>query len=123
MKLEASQFRFLCPVFRQPQQRQQEDDNEQRHRQAQRVADDRSHYLADEAGRPIRPLPHSFFNRANGAENEPGQGDDPTGFENRGERADPEQASGPADNAGGDRHQRKRAAAHPQKKCDRFADR
>ena len=86
-----------------------------------RLADDRNNDFADDASGAFGPLVHPFFDRANGAEREPKQPDDPAGVENRGEQADVEKASRSANDAGRDRHQRERAAAHPKKKREWFA--
>src|SRR4029453_5312434 len=65
---------------------------------------------------------HSFFDRTNGAEHEPKQKYDPAGVEDRGEPAGPENASRTGRDAGYNWHEGEAAAAHQQKKRDRFAN-
>ena len=81
---------------------------------------DRNNYFSDNAAGAVGPLVHPFFDRENGAECEPEQGDDPARVKNRSEQPDVKDASRPADDAGGDRHQGKTAAAHPNEKRERF---
>ena len=75
------------------------------------------------AARAFGPLVHPFLDCANRAEHEPEQGDNPAGVKNRGEQADVKNASRPPDDASSYRHKGERAAAHPNKKRERFAKR
>ena len=87
------------------------------------MAGDRNNDFSDNAAGAVGPLVHPFFDREDGAECEPEQGDDPARVKNRGEQADVKDASRPADDAGSDRHQGETAAAHPNEKRERFPQR
>ena len=105
------------------QQRQQQNDAEQRHRETRGVAGNRNNYLADKAVGAIGPFVRSLFKRPNDAEHEPEKGNDPARVENGSKSPHAENARRPANESSGDRHQGKRAAAHAEKKRERFAKR
>src|SRR2546430_6143514 len=84
---------------------------------------DRNDDATEQTVGALRPKTHSFFDGADCAEHEPEQSDDPSGVEDRGERARPEDTSRTGSDTGDDRHESEPAAAHQKKKRDRLANR